>query len=119
MSQLAVEDLGTILSIWAHPGDEGYTCGAIMARAVSNGQRVICVTATRGELGSTDPDRWPSGPSLAEVRTGELAASLAVLGVTDHRWLDYPDGGCPDVDPLDAVSRLQAIVDECEPDTIL
>lgn len=119
VSELDVDDLGTILSVWAHPDDEGFGCGAIMSRAVANGQRVVCVTATRGERGSTDESRWPNGPELAAVRTKELAASLAVLGVTEHRWLDYPDGGCASVDRSEGTARVQAIIDEIEPDTIL
>jgi len=119
MQTLDIADLGTILSFWAHPDDEAYCCGSIMANAVRNGQRVVCVTATRGELGSTDESRWPNGPSLAEVRTGELAASLAVFGVTEHTFFDYPDGGCADVDQDAAVARLRAVIDDVQPDTIL
>jgi LmbE family N-acetylglucosaminyl deacetylase len=119
MTSAPLPDLGTILSIWAHPDDESYSCAGLMAAAVQAGRRVVCVTATRGELGSTDPDRWPPGPTLAEVRTKELAACLAELGVTEHRWLDYPDGGCADVPQDEAVARLRAIVDEVRPDTVL
>ncbi len=119
MAQLELADLGTILSVWAHPDDECYCCGAIMAGAVAAGQRVVCVTATRGELGSTDPERWPNGSALAQVRTAELGRCLAELGVTEHRWLDYPDGGCAEVDPDEAVSRLRAIVEDVRPDTVL
>jgi LmbE family N-acetylglucosaminyl deacetylase len=119
MAQLAVGDLGTILSVWAHPDDEGYCCGGLMAIALRGGQRVVCVTATRGELGSTDPSRWPNGPELAAVRTRELAASLAEFGVTEHHWLDYPDGGCDAVDQDEAVARLREIVDRVQPDTVL
>jgi LmbE family N-acetylglucosaminyl deacetylase len=119
MSRLEVHELGTILSVWAHPDDEGYCCGGIMSMAVENGQRVVCVSATRGEQGSTDPARWPNGPELAAVRAAELSASLAVLGVTEHRWLDYPDGGCASVDPGEAVGRIRAILAEVEPDTVL
>jgi LmbE family N-acetylglucosaminyl deacetylase len=112
-------DLGTILSIWAHPDDESYSCAGIMAAAVRAGQRVVCVTATRGEQGSTDPERWPPGPQLADVRTKELAACLAELGVTEHVWLDYPDGGCADIPDDVAVARLREIVDAVRPDTVL
>ena len=112
-------ELGTILSIWAHPDDEGYCCGALMAEAVDAGSRVVCVTATRGELGSTDPERWPAGPELAAVRTDELAASLAVLGVTEHHWLDYPDGGCAESDADEAVGRLRELAADVRPDTVL
>jgi LmbE family N-acetylglucosaminyl deacetylase len=112
-------DLGTILAIFAHPDDETYCCGGLMAEAVAAGQRVVCVTATRGELGSTDPERWPPGDSLAELRTAELEASLAELGVTEHTWLDYADGGCADVPREEAVSRLTRIAADVSPDTIL
>jgi LmbE family N-acetylglucosaminyl deacetylase len=115
----AVPDLGTILSVWAHPDDEGYCCAGLMAVAVRAGHRVVCVTATRGELGSTDESRWPNGPRLAQVRTRELAASLAELGVSEHVWLDYPDGGCAAVDPAEPVSRIREIADELSPDVVL
>ena len=111
--------LGTILSVWAHPDDESYCCAGIMAMAVEAGQRVACVTATRGELGSTDDERWPPGAPLAEVRTQELMASLAELGVTEHWWLDYPDGGCAAIDDAEAVARLRAIIEDVQPNSIL
>jgi LmbE family N-acetylglucosaminyl deacetylase len=119
MPPVAIGDLGTILSVWAHPDDEGYCCGGLMAMAVRGGQPVVGVTATRGERGSTDPSRWPNGPELAAVRTRELAESLAVLGVTEHHWLDYPDGGCDAVDQGEAAARLRGIVARVQPDTVL
>lgn len=112
-------DLGTVLSIWAHPDDESYCCAGLMAAAVRAGDRVVCVTATRGELGSTDPDRWPPGAQLADVRTKELADCLGEIGVTEHTWLDYPDGGCDQIDDDAAVARLRSIVDDVRPDTVL
>lgn len=118
-SRLAPTELATILSVWAHPDDETFSCAGIMAAAAANGQRVVCVTATRGELGSTDPDRWPNGPALAEVRTAELSAALAEIGVSEHIWLDYPDGGCADIDEDEAAQRLRAIIADVRPDTIL
>jgi LmbE family N-acetylglucosaminyl deacetylase len=90
-----------------------------MADAVQRGNRVVCVTATRGELGSTDESRWPAGPSLAAARTEELRACLAILGITEHHWLDYPDGGCADIPDEDAVARIRAIAEEVQPDTVL
>jgi LmbE family N-acetylglucosaminyl deacetylase len=111
--------LGTILSVWAHPDDETYLCGGLMARAVRNGSRVVCVTATRGEHGSPDEQRWPSGEQLAAIRTKELEAALAVLGVSEHHWLDYPDGGCADVDDDEATARVAEIMTAVQPDTVL
>jgi LmbE family N-acetylglucosaminyl deacetylase len=113
------DPLGTVLAVFAHPDDETYLCGGLMARAVRNGSRVVCITATRGELGSPDEARWPSGAPLAAVRTKELDAALAVLGVTEHHWLDYPDGGCADVDQDEATRRVGELMAEVAPDTVL
>src|SRR4051812_27958618 len=112
-------DLGTVLSVWAHPDDETYLCGGLMSDAVRRGNRVVCVTATRGELGSPDEQRWPPGAPLAAIRTRELEDAFAVLGVTEHHWLDYPDGGCAEVDQEEAVRRVTAIMADVRPDTVL
>jgi LmbE family N-acetylglucosaminyl deacetylase len=119
VTSIPLPDLGRILSIWAHPDDESYGCAGLMAAAVRAGERVVCVTATRGEMGSTDPRRWPPGPPLADVRTKELAACLGELGVTEHVWLDYPDGGCDQIPDDAAVARLREIVQAVRPDTVL
>jgi LmbE family N-acetylglucosaminyl deacetylase len=114
-----VKALGIVLSVWAHPDDETYSAGGIMARAVDEGNRVVCVSATRGEQGTSDYERWPPGERLAAVRTKELEASLAELGLTEHIWLDYPDGRCDEVDEYEPVARLVAILRDVRPDTVL
>lgn len=111
-------DLGTILGVWAHPDDEAFLSSGLMAHAVRKGDRVACVTATRGELGSWDEERWPS-ETMGEVRQAELEESLAILGVTEHHWLDYPDGGCAEVPPEEAVVRVAAIVEDVQPESVL
>ena len=85
-----MDDLGTILGVWAHPDDEAYLSAGLMARAVRNGSRVVCVTATRGEGGSMDEEAWPP-ERMGEVRTAELERCLRILGVQEHHWLDLPD----------------------------
>ena len=110
--------LGTVLGVWAHPDDEVYLSGGLMAAAVDGGNDVVCVTATRGERGTPDPRRWP--PSrLAPLREAELAASLAILGVTDHRQLGYPDGGCAAVPADEAIGLLAETIAEVRPETVL
>jgi LmbE family N-acetylglucosaminyl deacetylase len=104
--------LGTVLVVWAHPDDETYLVGGLSAALTDAGQRVVCVTATRGEAGGTDPD-------LADIRTAELETALALLGVSEHHWLDYPDGGCASVDEERAAARLRAIVEDVRPDTVI
>ena len=113
-----VAELGTILGIWAHPDDEAYLSGGLMAMARDNGSRVVCVTATRGELGTPDPVAWPPH-RLATARTGELARCLEILGVTEHHWLGYRDGECATVHAADAVAQLCGVIGRVGPDTVL
>lgn len=109
---------GPLLAVWAHPDDETYFSGGLLAQAVESGRPVTVVTATAGENGTDDPLEWPSD-RLGRTRAFEVAASMAVLGVTDHRTLGYPDGSCDEVDHLDAVCRLVQIIDEVRPSTIV
>jgi LmbE family N-acetylglucosaminyl deacetylase len=118
MTTADVARLGTIASIWAHPDDETYLAGGIMAAAVANGQRVVCVSATAGEHGTDNPALWPP-ERLGTVRRLEAAAAMAVLGVTDHRWLGHPDGGLAGLDPAGPVAQIAGILAEVRPDTIL
>ncbi len=111
-------ELGTVLGIWGHPDDEAYLSAGLMMGALAAGNRVVCVTATRGEAGFPDDDPREIDERVA-VREAELAACLDILGVTEHHWLSYPDGGChlvPDDEPVD---RLSALLDEIRPDTVL
>jgi LmbE family N-acetylglucosaminyl deacetylase len=111
-------DIGSILAVFAHPDDEAYLAGALMAVAADAGRRVVCVTATRGELGFPDDDPRSIDERKA-IREAEMACCLAMLGVTDHRWLDYPDGGCKALPLGEPVARLRAIIEEVRPDSVL
>ncbi len=113
-----VNDLGTVLGVWSHPDDEAWLSAGIMADAVRARRRVVCVTATRGELGTVDAVRWPL-EGLAEVRTAEMRRCLELIGVTEHLWLDYPDGGCADVPPEEPIDKLVSLMEEIRPDTVL
>jgi LmbE family N-acetylglucosaminyl deacetylase len=84
-----IDGLGTVLGIWAHPDDDIYLSAGLMVAGVNAGERVVDVTATRGEGGSMDEERWPPA-SMGEVRTKELLRSLDILGVKEHRFLNGP-----------------------------
>jgi LmbE family N-acetylglucosaminyl deacetylase len=108
-------DLGTVVGVWAHPDDEAYLAGGVMALARAAGSRVVCVTATGGERGTTDPEV----EGLAAVRAVELARSLEILGVAEHHGFGLRDGGCADLDPAGPVARIAEILDAVAPDTVL
>ena len=111
-------ELGTILGVWGHPDDEAYLSAGLMAHAVEHGRRSVCVTATKGEAGFPDDDPR-SEDERARLRVAELSACLAILGVTEHHWLGYPDGGCAKIPDEEAAAGLAAIIEEVRPDTVL
>ena len=78
--------LGTVLTVWAHPDDEAYLAGGLLAAVRDAGNRAVCVTATRGE--AADPQADVSGAGRAG-RTYALlswrppsafSASLSITG---------------------------------------
>lgn len=116
--RLEVADLGTILSIWAHPDDESYLAGGVMAIARRRGQHVVCVSATAGEHGTDDPATWPP-ERLGRLRRQEASAAMSILGIDDHRWLGFEDGCLADVEPEVGIAQVVALLDAVSPDTIL
>lgn len=113
-----IKQLGTILTVWAHPDDETFLAGGLLATAVANGQKVVCVTATRGEVGTSKTAEWPA-ERLGPARTKELEAALRILGIQQHYWLDCRDGCCADADTGDMVNSIVKIAQQYKPDTII
>ena len=118
MSETDLSWLGTTVVVWAHPDDETYLSGGTAAALVDLGHRVVAVTATRGDAGGAHTT--PAGRAeTARLRTAELEEALLLLGVAEHSWLDYEDGGCADADPEPAVRRLASLFDDVRPDSVL
>jgi LmbE family N-acetylglucosaminyl deacetylase len=107
-----VDDLGSVLGVWAHPDDETYLSGGIMSALRSEGIRVACITATRGELGG-------DGDGIDAIRTRELDDALRILGVEEHTWLDYRDGSCNGSDPTAGIDAITRALTSMRPDTVL
>lgn len=85
-----------LLTVHAHPDDEAIMTGGVLARASAQGMRAAVVTCTGGERGEVvgegfDPDEVRS--RLGEVRAGELARALEILGAGPPRFLGYRDSG--------------------------
>jgi len=112
-----MHELGTTLGVFGHPDDETYLMAGLMAHAVQNGNRVVCLTATKGEGGSWDEERWPS-EMMGEVRAKELEESMALLGVKEHHWLGYIDAACADVPFEEGVVAVEPFIADVQPDTV-
>ena len=85
--------MATVVFFHAHPDDEAIATGGTMARLASDGHRVLCVTATKGELGEVEPGFLADGETLGDRRTEELHAACSALGVARGAFLGYRDSG--------------------------
>ena len=81
-----------VLAVVAHPDDESFGLGAILAGFAAHGARVHVLCFTHGEASSLGR----VGQSLVEVRGAELQAAAAALGVAEVELLAYPDGHLED-----------------------
>ncbi|MHB1713038.1 MAG: PIG-L deacetylase family protein [Acidimicrobiales bacterium] len=89
------------LAVCAHPDDESFGLGAVLAALVASGTVVRTLCFTHGEastLGET-------GRPLGEVRAEELTAAATVLGVDDVNLNSYPDGHLDEV-PVGVLADL-------------
>ena len=108
-----------LLAIFAHPDDESFRCGGMLALLARRGVHVHVLTATRGEAGSCgDPPLCRAG-ELPAVREQELRCACAVLGIEPPRLLDYHDGTLARLDEETAVSQLMAVIQELRPQVLL
>ncbi|MCU4185517.1 PIG-L family deacetylase [Acidiferrimicrobium sp. IK] len=82
------------MAVCAHPDDESFGLGALIAELVEGGSRVGLVTFTHGEA-STLGDLTPE--EVGPERVGELSAATKVLGIEAASLLDYPDGRLAEV----------------------
>jgi N-acetyl-1-D-myo-inositol-2-amino-2-deoxy-alpha-D-glucopyranoside deacetylase len=118
------------MAVHAHPDDEVFSTGGILAKYAAEGHRVVVVYCTNGEAGEILDDRLNADEArtrLGAIRRGEAREACALLGVSDVYFLDYRDSGMADTEenknpqafmnaPLEeAARRLLAIIEETEP----
>jgi LmbE family N-acetylglucosaminyl deacetylase len=75
----------------AHPDDESFGCGSLIARAAAAGAEVVVACATRGEAGESTSGIGRD--HLGAVREAELRRASSRLGVTRVEVLGYRDSG--------------------------
>jgi len=109
----------TLLAVLAHPDDESLGVGGTLARYSREGAEVFLLTATRGERGRNGESRDTSPPELAALREAELLAASRVLGLSEVRLLDYPDGALDRVNPRAAVAAIAAHIRRIRPHVVL
>jgi LmbE family N-acetylglucosaminyl deacetylase len=110
----------------AHPDDETFGCGSLLAHATASGVESVVICATRGELG--DPMIDIGSTPLGDVREAELRSAAAMLGVGRVELLGWRDSGVDGspapgalaaADTADVAAALAAWIDELQPDIVI
>jgi LmbE family N-acetylglucosaminyl deacetylase len=114
-----------LLAIFAHPDDESFGVGGVLALAAASGVPTCLVCATDGDLGGEAGARELD----RELRHGELREAMAALGVPEPIFLGYRDSGMENwprpadcfanADAEEVIGRLQAILAEVRPAVVL
>ena len=96
--------LGPVVAVVAHPDDESFGLGAVLAALAAAGAQIQVLCFTHGEASTLGASTLGACAELGLVRRDELLAAADALGVSRVRLADYPDGGLGDVSPdlLDA-----------------
>ena len=104
-----------VLVIAAHPDDIEIGAGGTIANWIEEGIQVTFCLVTDGSAGSNDPN--VDVRALDDLRQQEQREAAACLGVTDVRFLGYPDGV---LEPTIALRRdLTRIIREVRPDRVV
>jgi LmbE family N-acetylglucosaminyl deacetylase len=109
----SLEDLGvaptSALAVVAHPDDESFGLGAILATLARHGAAVRVLSFTHGEastLGACE--------DLGRLRAGELDQAAAELGVEQAILLDYPDGHLAEIPQDRLAADVAAALDAAD-----
>lgn len=117
-----------LLVVVAHPDDEAFGTGSLLAHAAARGARTTVVCATRGELGEPAPGSGLTRAELPAARERELRAACALLGVERVELLGYVDSGVDGdpapgslagADPAGLRDRVTAYLDRLRPDVVV
>jgi N-acetylglucosamine malate deacetylase 2 len=92
--------LARVLAVCAHPDDESFGLGAVLAALAGAGTSSTVMCFTHGEASTLGMDAG----DLRRLRADELAAAAAALGAACTGLLDYPDGRLSGV-PLSHLAR--------------
>lgn len=82
-----------LLISMAHPDDESFGLGGLIAKCVAEGVDVYLICSTDGGAGTVAPELLNGYNSVSELRLAELDCASAVLGFKKVFLLGYKDSG--------------------------
>ena len=103
-----------MLAILAHPDDESFGAGGILAKYAHQCVQVVLLRVTRGEAGIPGVKPEEAG----NIRTCELRKAAEQLGIEVY-FLDYPDGGLALTKSQTLLEMIASWIDLIQPQVIL
>ena len=114
-SVLEDSEIKQILVINAHPDDVDFSAAGTIARWTDSGIKVSYCIVTNGDAGGYD-EAVPR-EEIAPMRQAEQTAAAACVGVSDLRFLGYPDGRVEAT--LGLRKDLARVIRQVRPDRVL
>ena len=82
-----------LLACFAHPDDEAFPVGGVLASNVADGRRVRLITTTLGEEGDIRQEGSATKETLGNVRRIELSCAVQALRLESNELYGYRDSG--------------------------
>lgn len=105
----------SVLAVVAHPDDESFGLGALLATFVDAGAETTVLCFTHGEASTL---HGVPG-ELARIRVLELESAAGLLGVRRTLLRDHPDGALESVDLQTLADDVAQVAGEVEADGLL
>ncbi|WP_214326999.1 PIG-L deacetylase family protein [Nonomuraea sediminis] len=112
---LADNEINRVLTVTAHPDDVDFGAAGSVAQFVDRGVEVTYLVVTDGDAGGNERTLDNSG--MAELRRVEQTAAAKAVGVTDLRFLGYPDGRVEST--LDLRRDIARVIRQVRPDVVI
>ncbi|MBI5931079.1 MAG: PIG-L family deacetylase [Chloroflexi bacterium] len=120
-----------MLLSFAHPDDETFGMGGVIAKYAHEGVEISLICSTQGDRGTIPPEFLERHGSVSAVRYAELECAAQKLGIQQLFRLGYSDSGMmgtPDNDHPDClwqaneeevVSKIVAVIRQVKPQIVV
>jgi len=112
---LPESEIDRVLVVTAHPDDVDFGAAGSVALFGDRGVEVTYLVVTDGDAGGNE--RSLDNTGMAELRRTEQTAAATCVGVTDLRFLGYPDGTV--VASLELRKAITRVIRQVRPDLVI
>ena len=105
--------------VFAHPDDETFCVGGTIAKYAAGGTRIDVLCLTNGDAGKNAAVPVASRDELAGIRSAELHAAAAILGVHSLEMPCYGDGTLGALEPTALIGDIVSFFRRVAPEVVI